>query len=177
MKRRLFNLAAAVSLGMMLATAVLWVRSYCVWDLWAAQWPEDAIPRRYGSIESWRGKLVLSYIPVGAQVRFDDWGWTGGGFAFFRTTINLWDFHSSHAPEPPWFHNGPALQGYQVGVPLWFVVAASATLPAAALWKRAARRQHKLGCCSSCGYDLRATPERCPECGTAVAPKPAEAAA
>jgi hypothetical protein len=53
----------------------------------------------------------------------------------------------------------------------WECTVFSAMLPA--LWVIAAvkrRNARRVGRCRICGYDLRATPERCPECGTAVKP-------
>jgi hypothetical protein len=50
--------------------------------------------------------------------------------------------------------------------PYWFFLLAGAILPAKyvrRVWRTKIRVRNRQ--CISCGYDLRATPERCPECG------------
>ena len=56
--------------------------------------------------------------------------------------------------------------GGGVGVPL--ILIAAICIGAIWLLRRRARRMRK-GLCPVCGYDLRASPQRCPECGTPVA--------
>ena len=51
-------------------------------------------------------------------------------------------------------------------VSIWYLIVGTAILPAIdlVLWIKYTRPRP--GFCTTCGYDLRATPWRCPECGT-----------
>lgn len=53
-------------------------------------------------------------------------------------------------------------------MPIWPWVALAALLPTGWI-RRKARRLRAPHACPNCGYDLRATPGRCPECGAIAA--------
>jgi hypothetical protein len=56
-------------------------------------------------------------------------------------------------------------------VPCWFSCLASGVLPGWWITRRKARlrkRRRARNLCEQCGYDVRASAERCPECGTQV---------
>ena len=55
---------------------------------------------------------------------------------------------------------------FNVGLPYWFICLITALVPAARLTARLRRKRPPRGLCPKCRYDLRAMPERCPECGS-----------
>ena len=63
----------------------------------------------------------------------------------------------------------PQLRYWRAVVPFWFVVAVLLCAPALRVSGALRRRRRGDGNrCVSCGYDLRASAGRCPECGTAT---------
>ena len=185
MTRRLLSLLTALSLLLCVAAAAMWVRSYWVSENW--RWDNDGkgIER---SLYSMRGQLSFyraSYDPVAmasvagrpaappdTPVHFVYRRFANSASLAGRVQVLLSN-PSGRAYGPRYglalflfWPDGYGIHHVEVMAPYWLV-----TLPLAApplLWLRSRRKRRgrmRGRVCIRCGYDLRATPERCPECG------------
>lgn len=58
------------------------------------------------------------------------------------------------------------ISGWVLRIRYWILVLFTALLPGVEAFRLVRRRSARPGTCQVCGYDLRETPARCPECGT-----------
>ena len=91
------------------------------------------------------------------------------------TLPNRLGFRYRHEAGVAWFRGRPlpvrtevplVVGAQQLILPYWALVLAGLPAPLWWMWRnRRAVRYARQGRCAGCGYDLRASPERCPECG------------
>ena len=177
--RYLFALAAALSLLLCVAAFALWARSYGGSDRLGWQ-----------NAGGWRW-LASRQGTFAVELLFADWSrnpasWHGPRYS--RNPVGLWDLmpiETFTVPDPreriAGWQSGRLMYHYRrradgvvylnASAPSWSIVLTTAALPAA--WNAARLRAARIrrncatrdGRCRRCDYDLRATPERCPECG------------
>ena len=176
-RRRLFNILSAISLVLCLATVALWVRSYYVRD-------SLHFGRHNGNshvMQSILGRVhLLSHLSGGRE---------SGQTFYYRDRLlphATWNGGMSGYPPRVHWRLGCAWQNYSqyhlpitiggqgfstsrrlIILPYRWPALLFALLPTIALLRAIRRRQRgRQSMCAQCGYDLRATPDRCPECGT-----------
>jgi len=167
MKRRLFNLLAGVSLLLCLATAALFARSCFVGDIlhWGTLSPSGDGPcDEFISVD---GLLIFTHLDLSINSRrriSADWSFCHGdaGSLFSFLACQYDDLKPFGFGSLADWHNG----GY-VAFPQLLILMAFGILPFLRLISLLRQKRNRMhGRCLACGYDLRATPDRCPECGT-----------
>ena len=185
MKRRLFNFATLLSLLLCVAVVALWVRSGDTGD-------EVSYARAGGHfiwVVSEGGRFILCGVSGWPADRPLEW--QSSRNARYRFNVSIAEPHSTLVARYPdlWIFAGtasvdrvdhhwtsvqPPTRGWCVqfryrtlAVPLVLVNLLLLGLQARGALRRRRNRRLALGLCARCGYDLRGTPARCPECGIA----------
>jgi hypothetical protein len=172
MLRRLFTLLSALSLLLCVAVGVLWLRSYSYYEggpvfLTHSSLGVESVQGyfivRWRADENTREKQVRRWVVVPA----------------FRSRSGLPTFppeETTRVLGVVYWNTELPIQGWSTPMQLRFLVVPYPwlvvlflTLPLVYVGYRWRSRTRHPSLCRSCGYDLRATLDRCPECGTAAA--------
>ena len=175
--RHIFTVLAATSLLLCGVTVYMWIRSYQRYEslyLDHVKGPAERPDHHFFHVRSTLGSISWCHQYENAvremvnpyYLEMQGKGWrklvqvydaqplpaqqTRGGLGF------RWRFDSTVHPKQTRFSR-------LVIMPYWAPLLVFALLPVLWVWRR--RRHRRPGCCAVCGYDLRASPERCPECG------------
>ena len=151
MRRLAFGTLWTISLALFMATTVLWARSY---RTLATLDDADSISFTQTDPIWW----IISYPGEATLCRQVGSNWD----------LNLNGFNVLGVRFGGGY--GPGSLLWNLVVPYWMLAVVFAVLPVVRLelWRRSRReaRRRGAGRCAKCGYDLRATPQRCSECGT-----------
>ncbi len=187
MRRKTASIIVGASLLALLASGILWIRSY---------WRSDQIERKlvinhaangFGGYEIWDTIVSTNYGGIRFVREHDQNVWFANSWptTFSSSALESWDNE-----YPYWMSSSPdekfRAMGFQYLVHDWsdtdgakkhnvnFVMPfASLTIlfgiaPAAWLVTRLRFRRRSVRGVCKCGYDLRASIDRCPECGRSI---------
>jgi hypothetical protein len=155
---------------------------------WSAEWTSEFVASGDGVVRVGRSCGTLRGLtagPFGSSQRIvrTPWNHRAGPYAIPSSAIPSYaKGFSAVGLSVRWWRPTPPLDGSYTGsdteieISYWLVALLACVLPVAwakgALRDRARRRRVRRGLCTACGYDLRGSADRCPECGAARTSSP-----
>lgn len=173
MRNRIVNLVALGATLVLVGLIALWMRSYWGIDELAIV-GSGKLSFMFSQGELWVETCSCFYFgPYDEQTR--QYGSEGSYANRTRVILRHHDLEPTGEPEPcegsDSVEEGSPRITYEsrharARIPLWVPTAIAGLSPLVTGLKKLRRRSlRRRGCCEGCGYDLRATPARCPECG------------
>ena len=165
-----------LSLALFAAVTALWIRSYFRYDRVEYVGPETEQRRYVWVVLSGLNGAFSVFIAECHEVVVYDRNSDSAG-----VTLETNPAGKSVQSRPGWGlsrfdwnreeldYSDPEIKSVEGELPYWCPLLASG-LPLAVAYglRRRRMRRRGAGCCLRCGYDLRASPDRCPECGRPV---------